>query len=119
MKFTQYAKKIFFPVHLIMLSTLPVLFDNWHYISFGIFFYLLTSQFGFELGFHRYLTHRSFKMKEWKRDGYDNQGIKHDAGTLKRTWECIRDDGLYSYKIDQNPQYADAMRTMYASKKVR
>ena len=65
------------------------------------------------------VTGGTFKMKEWKRDGYDNQGIKHDAGTLKRTWECIRDDGLYSYKIDQNPQYADAMRTMYASKKVR
>ena len=64
------------------------------------------------------ITSQRFKMKEWKNDGYDNQGIKHSAGDLKRTWECIRDDyELYSYKMDQNPQYADAMRTMYQSKK--
>jgi len=62
------------------------------------------------------ITSQKFKMKEWRNDGYDDQGIKHKTGSLKRTWECIRDDGLYSYRIDQNPQYADAMRTMYASK---
>lgn len=61
-------------------------------------------------------TGGKFKIKEWRTDGYDAQGVKHSAGSLKRTWECIRDDGLSSYKIDQNPQYSDAMRTMYASK---
>ena len=62
------------------------------------------------------ITNGKFKMKEWQNEGYDEQGIKHTKGSLKRTWECIRDDGLATYKIDQNPQYAEAMKTMYASK---
>lgn len=63
MKFTQYTKKIFIPVHLIMLMTLPILFQSPQWIFLGIITYIVTSQLGFEIGFHRYLTHRSFKIK--------------------------------------------------------
>lgn len=65
MKFTQYSKKIFFPVHLILLLTLPIIINNPAYLIMSVAFYVITSQFGFELGYHRYLTHHAFKMKEW------------------------------------------------------
>ena len=61
-------------------------------------------------------TGSKFRMKEWKSAGYDDQGVRHEAGQLKRTWECIRDSGLHSYRMDINPKYRDAMQTMYASR---
>lgn len=48
-----------------MLLTLPIAFSNPWYLFLAVAFYVVTAQFGFELGYHRYLTHRSFKMKEW------------------------------------------------------
>ena len=56
-------------------------------------------------------------MKEWRTNGYDSQGIKHSVGELKRSWECIRDAGLASYKIDQNPLYKDSINALYHVKK--
>jgi stearoyl-CoA desaturase (delta-9 desaturase) len=35
------------------------------YLLLTILYYVVTAQFGFELGFHRYLTHNAFKMNEW------------------------------------------------------
>jgi hypothetical protein len=61
------------------------------------------------------ITHGKFKMKEWKKTGFDDQGVKHEAGELKRTWECIRDGGLHSYRMDINPRYKAAMQTMYSA----
>ena len=62
------------------------------------------------------VTGKKFKMKEWRTSGYDNRGVRHEAGTLKKTWECVRDDGLHSYRVDQNPKYKDAMALMYSGK---
>lgn len=64
-------------------------------------------------------TGTKFKLKEWKQTGYDDQGVKHTKGQLKRTWECIRDAGLHSYRMDVNPKYRDAMQTMYASRSTK
>ena len=64
-------------------------------------------------------TGSKFKLKEWKQTGYDDQGVKHNKGELKRTWECIRDAGLHSYRMDVNPKYRDAMQTMYASRSTK
>jgi len=61
------------------------------------------------------VTGSKFRMKEWKKTGYDDQGVKHEAGQLKRTWECIRDGGLHSYRMDLNPRYKAAMQTMYSA----
>ena len=62
---TQYAKKIFFPTHAVALASIPWLIDEPKYLLLPVLFYVVTAQFGFELGFHRYLTHRAFEMREW------------------------------------------------------
>lgn len=36
-------------------------------------------------------------------------GVPHDAGDRKRTWEVIRDSELYSYRMEKNPTYAVRM----------
>ena len=37
-------------------------------------------------------------------------GVKHKKNERMKTWEKIRQDGVHSYDIHNNPRYADAMR---------
>lgn len=55
------------------------------------------------------LDRRQFKYKEWRTSG-EIEGVPHSKGDKKRTWEVIRDAGLASYNITQNPTYQDALQ---------
>jgi stearoyl-CoA desaturase (delta-9 desaturase) len=44
---------------------LPFYFTNWGAVAVGFALYVVTAMFGITLGYHRLLTHRSFKAPRW------------------------------------------------------
>ena len=46
------------------------------------------------------------KRKRYMRDKMDeSDGMKHKKGEIFRTWEILRETGLHSYQLAQNPKY--------------
>jgi len=43
-----------------------VYLSQWHYVIAMLFALILISKFGASIGQHRYFTHKSFKMAQWK-----------------------------------------------------
>lgn len=54
------------------------------------------------------------RYKTWLKDG-KVKGCAHKAGQRKRTWEVIRDAGLHSYAMADNPSYAATLRAQSMS----
>ena len=50
------------------------------------------------------------KKRRFVRDGVDEEGIEHKEGDVMRTWEVIRERGLYSYNIYKNKKYTDLFK---------
>ena len=46
---------------------------------------------------------QSVIVKKWPKKGFYD-GVRHNAGEKKRTWEVIRDAGCHSYLIQRNPK---------------
>lgn len=64
---TSYTKKVFLPCHVLGIVGLPIAVENSAYFLYTIFFFVLTAQAGFEIGYHRMLTHKSFETsKLWE-----------------------------------------------------
>ncbi len=59
--------------------------------------------------------YKQWKVKVWQRSGKsDFNQEEHKKGQRKRSWEVIADEGLHTYRIDQNPHYKDALMVLKA-----
>lgn len=47
-------------------------------------------------------------LKVWTKSGVDLNGHHHGAGELKATFDVLRDAGVHSYRINDNPRYEAA-----------
>ena len=85
---------------------------RWTQVNLSVCF-LSTSQFSNIYFLGPFSLHlclgRPVKVKQWTNTG-DVEGKSHKKHEKKLTWEVIRDKGVYSYIIDRNPKYTDAMR---------
>ena len=65
---TSYTKKIFLPCHILGLLGLPLLLNSYELLFYTIGYFVLTAQAGFEIGYHRMMTHKSFETtKFWEK----------------------------------------------------
>lgn len=55
-------------------------------------------------------TGQLYKAVRWAKDGIsDITGEEHKKGDFKRMWEWISEKNLFSYHIEYNPRYKDAV----------
>lgn len=51
-------------------------------------------------------------LKKWSEEEIDASVERHKVGKIKKTWEVAAENSLTSYRIDANPNYADAVLEM-------
>ena len=62
---TKYFTTIQILLSIILLSYLIIFDYSWLWLIAGLLGYFLTGCLGITLTFHRYLSHRSFKIQRW------------------------------------------------------
>ena len=55
-------------------------------------------------------TGQFIQRRVWTRTGVLN-GVKHHRGKPMRTWQVLQELGLYSYRLDHNPEYRASTQT--------